>query len=222
MNTPLQTLFHGEKMLVYLVTNVINGKRYIGQTSLSLERRWFLHQHRKSCKALHSAILFYGAAQFTVEVLFSVPTREQAGELEIEYIERYNTKAPNGYNLTKGGEGVKALPEHIRLERNRKLLGNKNAVGVVRTPEYRKAISDRQQGREFTDAWRQRMSEAAKGRKASQDTKDKLSRIRKQIGIRPPKRTSEEAAEAGRISGHKRYHVSRNIVNRACKFCNIQ
>jgi group I intron endonuclease len=209
-------------MLVYLITNTSNGKRYIGQTSLTLERRWFLHQHRKSCKALYSAINKYGAENFTIEVLFSVSTREQAGEFEIEYIERYNTKAPNGYNLTKGGEGVKALPDNIRLERNRKLLGNKNAVGAVRTPEYCKAISDRQQGRQFTEIWRKRMSESAKIKTVSQETKDKQSEANKRLGIRPPALSSEQAAEAGRISGHKRYHVSRNINNPECKLCQGQ
>jgi group I intron endonuclease len=206
-------------MIVYLVTNTINGKRYVGQTSQSLERRWFLHQHRKSCKALHSAINKYGAENFTIEVLFSPPTREQAGELEIEYIDRYNTKAPNGYNLTQGGEGVKALPDYIRLERNRKLLGNKNAVGAVRTSEYCKAISYRQQNRLFTEIWRHRMSEAAKVKVVSQETKDKHSEINKRLGLHPPIRTSKEAAEAGRISGHKRYHVARNVKSPTCSLC---
>lgn len=207
-------------MIVYLITNTRNGKRYVGWTSLSLERRWFLHQHRKSCKALHSAIKKYGVDNFMIEVLFLVSTKEQASDFEIEYIKRYNTKAPNGYNLTDGGEGVTGLSDDVRLKRNRKLLGNRNAVGAVRTPEYCKAISDRQQGRQFTKIWRSRMSEAAKKRRASQKTKNKLSEICKAANRKPPLRTAEEAAEAGRISGHKRYHIARNIVNLKCKFCN--
>jgi group I intron endonuclease len=206
-------------MLVYLITNTVNGKRYIGQTSYSLEKRWFLHCNRKSCTALHNAINKYGADKFTAEILFSVPTKELAGELEIEYIKRYNTKAPNGYNLTDGGEGVKSLSDEIRIKRNQKLLGNRNAVGAIRTPEYLKALSERFKGRVFSEETKHKMSEAAKAKVVSQETKAKLSAERKLRGVRPPKLTSEQAAEAGRISGHKRYHVARGINNPECKLC---
>lgn len=206
-------------MLVYLITNTINGKRYVGQTSGSLERRWFLHKNRKSCTALRSAIDKYGENNFTVEALFSVPTKELTGELEIEYIARYNTRAPNGYNLTKGGEGVAALPDDVRIRRNQKLLGNKNALGTVRTPEYLEALSKRFKGRVFSIETIRRMSDAAHKRKASLETKAKLSEVRKRLGIRPPILTSEEAASAGRISGHKRYHIARGIINPKCLLC---
>src|SRR5271157_1134009 len=219
MNMPLHNLFRGENMLVYLITNRINGKRYIGQTSYSLEKRWFLHKNRKGCTALSNAIDKYGADNFNMEVLFSVPTREMAGDLEIEYIKRYNTKAPNGYNLTDGGEGVKAMPDEIRLKRNKKLIGNRNSIGAIRTPEYLKALSDRFKGRIFSKETKQRMSEAAKKRKASQETKDKISKTSKARGARPPVLSSEEAARAGRISGHKRYHVKRGIINPECELC---
>lgn len=206
-------------MFVYLVTNLINGKRYVGQTSYSLEKRWFLHCNRKSCPALRGAINKYGANNFNVEILFSVSTKELAGEFEIEYIKRYNTKAPNGYNLTDGGEGVKSLPDDIRLKRNRALLGNKNAVGAIRTPEYCRQKSESQIGRVFSEETRRKMSEAAKMKVVSQETKDKKSEISKRLGLRPPVLSSEQAAEAGRISGHKRYHVKRGVVNPNCGLC---
>jgi group I intron endonuclease len=208
-------------MVVYLVTNKVNGKRYVGWTSKSLEVRWRQHSRRHSnCFALHNAINKYGVESFTIEVLFTVPTKELATELEIEHIKIYNTISPNGYNLTSGGEGVAGDCEEVRRKKSLANIGNKHAVGAIRTPEYCKAISDRQQGRQFTDIWRQRMSDAAKERVVSQETKNKHSETNKRLGLRPPALTSEQAAEAGRISGHKRYHISRNILNPKCKFCN--
>ena len=98
-------------MIVYLITNAINGKRYVGQTSKSRDVRWHQHQVTKSCSALRNAVDKYGAQSFIRGILFSDLTKEQATEFEIEYIERHKTKSPNGYNLTSGGEGTKDLPK---------------------------------------------------------------------------------------------------------------
>jgi group I intron endonuclease len=208
-------------MVVYLITNKINGKKYVGWTSKSLEVRWKQHSYQHSgCLALLRAINKHGVENFTTEILFTVPTKELAIRLEIEYIEKYKTISPNGYNLTSGGEGVAGDCEEVRRKKSLANMGNKNAVGAIRTPAYCKAISDRQQGRQFTDIWRKRMSDAAKEKVVSQETKDKHREDNKRLGLRPPALTSEQAAEAGRISGHKRYHISRNILNPKCKFCN--
>ena len=206
-------------MFVYLITNLINGKRYIGQTSKSLEQRWYLHQHRPNCKALHSAIKKYGADNFSIEILDSAPTRELLGELEVEYIHRYCTISPNGYNLTAGGEGVINLPEEIRLRRRNKLKGNKNALGAVRTAEYCKQKSESQKGRIFSEETIHRMSESAKRRKDTDVTRAKKSLNARILGLRPPQLSSEELSRAGQISGHKRYHVNRDIVNPQCALC---
>lgn len=209
-------------MIVYLITNKINSKKYVGWTSLSLKRRWFLHCNRKNCKALRGAIDKYGVDNFVVEAIFTPSTKEEAGKLEIENIKFYNTKAPHGYNLTDGGEGVRGLPDDVRLRRNKALLGNKNALGAVRTPEYCKQKSDSQIGRIFSDEARRKMSESASRKIVSQETKNKKSEISKRLGLRPPVLSKEQLAEAGRISGHKRYHVRRNIINPNCRLCKEQ
>jgi group I intron endonuclease len=209
-------------MIVYLITNIINGKRYVGQTSKTLNCRLHQHQITKSCSALRNAIDKYGIQNFNAEVLLSDLTKELAVEFEIELIERYKTKAPNGYNLTKGGDGVREPTEEERKRRSITALGNKHSVGVVRSPEYLKALSERFKGRIFSEEHRRKMSEAASARVVSQETKDKHREATKRLGLRPPILTSEQAAEAGRISGHKRYHVNRNIKKAGCKLCEGQ
>lgn len=206
-------------MIVYLITNIINGKRYVGQTSKSLETRWQQHRTTRGCSALRKAIDKYGEKSFIHNVLFVELTKEQAKELEIEYIHRYNTKAPNGYNLTSGGDGVRNLSEESLQRIVKANLGNKHAVGAIRTPAYLKAMSERYKGRVFSDETKRKMSEAASARIVSQETKDKHRDSAKRLGLRPPTLSKEELSRAGHISGHKRYHVARGIINPNCDLC---
>jgi group I intron endonuclease len=94
-------------MFVYLITNIINGKRYVGQTVTSLENRWKQHQKLHSCRYLCAAIKKYGAENFSIEAICEPPTIELMNEFEAEYIERYHTLVPNGYNLMIGGVAPK-------------------------------------------------------------------------------------------------------------------
>lgn len=91
-------------MLVYKITNKINGKSYVGQTVQSLERRWKKHITQKShCHALKSAILKYGPENFEIKTLTTYDSIEKMNDGERYYINLFNTLAPDGYNLTNGG-----------------------------------------------------------------------------------------------------------------------
>jgi group I intron endonuclease len=99
-----------EQMIVYLITNQESKKSYVGQTVKTLECRW--QQHRTPASRpgpLHSAIKKYGSEVFLVEALHSCASKEEMDFVEAFYISFLNTKAPNGYNLTDGGEGTVGL-----------------------------------------------------------------------------------------------------------------
>ena len=95
---------------VYLVTNTVNGKQYVGQTKKSIKRRW--SQHRCAAKkgessALYNAIRKYGADNFTIERIEEVVgIHADLVAAEIRQIASYDCVRPNGYNLTRGGDGV--------------------------------------------------------------------------------------------------------------------
>lgn len=94
---------------IYKATNKINGKSYIGQ-SIDFEHRKHTHIHRrdKYCdpnSLFHKALDKYGEENFEWEILAEIPGKEFANAFEREMIRKYNTYKPNGYNLTKGGDG---------------------------------------------------------------------------------------------------------------------
>lgn len=94
------------KKAIYKITNLINGKIYVGQ-SKDPTRRWNEHKwdaFNPNCKensAIHRAFLKYGIDnfQFTIIGWF-----EDYNEKERQYIKEFNSLYPNGYNLTESGD----------------------------------------------------------------------------------------------------------------------
>ena len=97
-------------MLIYKVTNKINGKVYVGQTIHSLEHRRSGHERDARCKKkttvkFHNALLKYGYDNFDWEVLKECTTQEELDYYEDYYIKEFNsTNREKGYNLKSGGK----------------------------------------------------------------------------------------------------------------------
>jgi group I intron endonuclease len=95
---------------IYKITNLKNGKLYIGQTSTTLERRFRQHQvaaFTLNLKyPLYRAMRKHGIENFKID-LVEETTPEQLNEREQFYIKQYESFAPigKGYNATRGGEG---------------------------------------------------------------------------------------------------------------------
>jgi len=92
---------------VYLLTCEGSGKQYVGLTSRSIDCRFKEHiadARNRSRFPLHRAINKYGADNFKLETLAITDDRDELSRLEVEAISKFNTRAPNGYNLTGGGE----------------------------------------------------------------------------------------------------------------------
>lgn len=100
-------------MVVYKVTNKINGKVYIGQTIRTLARRKLEHFQEikreqkigKTTVFFHNALQKYGSDNFTWEVLKECTTQEELDYYERFYINEYNSlNKTKGYNLKSGGK----------------------------------------------------------------------------------------------------------------------
>ena len=109
--------------IIYLLSNTIDGKRYVGQSMHSLENRWKQHKRPSSgCHYLRNAILKHGEENFTREVIKEgIETQAEADAWEISYIKELGTRRKKvngvwggGYNLTDGGAGVRDTEQWIK------------------------------------------------------------------------------------------------------------
>lgn len=113
-------------MFVYVVTNLVNSKRYIGQTTYDeVEKRWNEHLKCSRLKPskrdglLHKAIRKYGKQNFALNfVELSGVSQSILNSIERKMIIQVGTLAPHGYNLREGGDGGPMHPdtkEKIRI-----------------------------------------------------------------------------------------------------------
>lgn len=89
---------------IYKITNNINGKSYIGQTS-DYQRRFAEHKAKgygqEKTKILYYAFDKYGIENFTFEVIENKTSNYNERE---KYWIKYYDSFENGYNMTEGGE----------------------------------------------------------------------------------------------------------------------
>jgi group I intron endonuclease len=171
---------------IYLITNIKNKKQYIGVTKFSIEDRFL--QHTKRGFFLTEAIQKHGEQNFSIELIEEVESAERAYELEMYYIHQYNTKAPNGYNLTDGGDGIFGWEptEEYRKQCSEKVkqLHNQRKVGMYgkrHTEETKKKMSDSLKGnqnclgRVLSEETKSKISSSHNGKVLSDSTKKKIS-----------------------------------------------
>jgi group I intron endonuclease len=90
-------------MFLYVITNLVNSKRYIGIT-VDFERRWREHCAGHGSKLVYQAVKKHGIDNIKFEVVCKA-TEDYVKEMEVKFIASLVTIAYSGYNLTEGGEG---------------------------------------------------------------------------------------------------------------------
>lgn len=96
---------------IYVITNILNGKKYVGYTSFSLRERFSSHKRASnsgSKQHIHHSMKKYGYDNFIIEPIYSSLFKEHIRVMERHFIRQYDT-FKNGYNMTYGGEGVFGL-----------------------------------------------------------------------------------------------------------------
>jgi group I intron endonuclease len=133
---------------LYTITNQVNGKQYIGISS-RVARRWIEHKSGHGSKLVYQAIKKYGLDALKFDI-FCEACEEDIKKLEVAMIEKYDALAPNGYNLTLGGEGSLGWKpsEETRRKMSESRTGKLNGMhGKKHSEETRRAMSEKAKGR---------------------------------------------------------------------------
>lgn len=116
--------------LVYAITNNVNGKRYVGQTTKTIEHRFKQHTAAKgACRAMEAAIKKHGVENFKIEVIATAKTQDELNDTETRLISELGTISPNGYNLKSGGGQTGSCHEDTRkIQREKALTPKRMAI----------------------------------------------------------------------------------------------
>lgn len=173
-------------MIIYLVTNIINNKQYVGQTIQTIEKRWRCHQTKGH--ALFCAIKKYGVHNFTIEQLDIANNIEELNIKEQEWIRKLNSVAPNGYNLRLGGDSGgrhsnetkekiskagmgRVVSEKTKLLKREQMSGEKNPM-FGKTPNL---------GKHHSEETKLKISTSGKGKKRSEETCKRIGESKKGV-----------------------------------------
>lgn len=207
----------GSRAYVYCITNMVNGKQYIG-VARDAPLRWKRHLVKANGKVesrqpIHHAIAKYGPSAFTFEVLACSATWADALATEVLLIKLLGTHA-HGYNRTDGGDGVVGLTwsDETRAkhalrtpyERTDAIRAAQSLLmkGKVPRADVLEAARIANKGRKLSDATRAAMSASRTGHIVSEATREKIRLSN--LGLK----RSPEACEANRAARLGKKHTA--------------
>lgn len=159
-----------KKYCIYIHTNLINNKKYVGITSIKPSYRWSNGNGYKRNIHFWNAIQKYGWDNFKHEIILRNETYEYACAVEKCLIKHYRTTNPlYGYNRDPGGHS--GIP-HTE-ETKQKMRASHADYSGENHPLY---------GKQHKQETKDKISKAHQGKKHTKETCEKMSRSR--IGIK--------------------------------------
>lgn len=210
---------------IYRITNLINGKTYIGQ-----------HKYKKlddsymgSGKILKQAIKKHGIENFKKEILYSrIQYKETADDMERFAIAKERAIGKAEYNIADGGNNIGGWNKGIPASEESKIKNREAHLGKKRGPlseETRKKIGEAQKGEKnhmygkipwnkgkkgLQTAWNKGRPSPMKGKHISEETKMKIS-----IGNKGKSKSEEHKKKISEsLKGKNNYWYGKSAPNK--------
>lgn len=172
--------------IIYQTTNNINGKIYIGKHKTDNIDDGYLG----SGKILCSAINKYGKKNFSRKMLFCFDNEADANNKERELVTEEFCRLDTNYNICVGGKGGFSYINENKLNLR---------TGMKHSNETKKLLS-----------------EQSTGRKASKETRQKISKNNKRTNKSRGEKTSKALAGKVKSEEHKR-KIAESVKKRWAK-----
>lgn len=148
---------------IYLITNKINGKKYVGQTQQSdINDRWCEHKrvsHHTLGRYIYNAYKKHGIENFKFQIV-CICFDSDCNKYEEFYIKKFDCLVPNGYNLMSGGGNFKHHPETIK-KMSESIKAYKKLHPQICSEETKKKLSEAFKGNKNPN-YKKHMSEEQK------------------------------------------------------------
>lgn len=217
-------------MLVYLVKNKINGKGYVGITTVNAD--WRVAGHLKdvekgSMLPFHLAVRKYGIQSFEISTLQTCESLDELKTAEVYWIEKLSTFiSEHGYNATRGGDGIFGH-KHSLETRTKQSIAAKNKFVSEDTrkkmsiaqkkrfsspdnlKKHREILSKIDRSYSKTDEYKAKISSANTGKKRSRTTCENISKALK--------------ARNHKLTDDEKLAISKKLIGNKCaKRCPIE
>ncbi len=169
-------------------------------TEATPNKRWNSHKaaikHNNGCPLLTNAFKKYGIKSFKFEIII-ICFDEDSYKYEKEYIKKYNSLHPNGYNYTEGGEPGGNFKNKTHNQETRKILSEKAKEWNKNNKEKLKILVSN--GLKKSDKWKKAIEE-------------------KRIGTHPKNKENKSDETKSKISNSlKKYYESSESINKGSK-----
>lgn len=181
--------------VIYVIINLVNGKVYVGKTTIDPRVRWTQHKtnarHNRSDSYLYNSMRKYGIENFVIEVIDHGESEQELNAKEIKWIATLkSSQAAYGYNCTPGGDGAKHGPSSRCRQKGWRVLSE----------ETKAKISAAHKGRPVPRERVEKQRASLTGRKQPLDEIARRSETNRNVWANNP----EKRAEQGRRSSARK------------------
>lgn len=211
---------HKEKNMycIYRITNLINGKTYIGQHKY---KDTPYDSYMGSGILIKAAIKKYGIDNFIKDIIVAgIEDKETISKLEIKYIAYERSNNGNGcYNLAAGGEGCGELNKgkhHLEETKQKMSEAHKNKP---HSEEWNRKVAKANKGKHRSEETRKKLSESHKNHLVSEETRKKMSKRMRGNQYNKRKLHSEEHKKriSEKMKGHNVSEETRKKLSNSLK-----